>query len=180
VASEADLRTAIVAASDLDWSNQLRQILPECDLHPLMVRTGAEAVDLAHSVTALLVILDVRVAIRECLRACSSIRLIPTYVSTPIIMLISNVDQQTLEAGLQAGASRFVTLPISIFAMKQEILPLLGGVAQDPTAYTEWKPRTEPTPAFGETRAFVDGRNVLDVYRRAGTARTLRRLKSYC
>ncbi len=177
--SETELRTAIVAASDLEWRNQFRQTLPECDLHPLMVRTGLEAVDLAYTVAARLVIFDVRVDLRECMQACRSIRRIPTYVSIPIIMLISNIDSMTLEAARQAGTSRFVTLPISIFAMKQEIMSTLGAAPQHPAAYAEWKPRSEPSPAFGETRAFVDGRNLLDVYRRAGAARILRRVKAH-
>ncbi|HTI84404.1 MAG TPA: hypothetical protein VL614_28470 [Acetobacteraceae bacterium] len=176
MASDADLRTAIVAEGDLDWGNQFRQTLPECDLYPLMVRTNLEAVDLAHTVVARLVILDMRVAVRECMRACVSIRRIPTYVSTPIIMLINDIDQTTLEAGRQAGTTRFVTLPISIFAMKQEIMMVLGAAPQHPTAYAEWKPRAEPSPAFGETQAFIDGRNLLDLYRRAGAARILRRV----
>jgi DNA-binding response OmpR family regulator len=176
VASRADLRTAIVAASDLDWRNQFRQTLPECDLQPLMVRTSPEAVELAYSVVARLVILDMRVALRESMQACFSIRHIPTYVSTPIIMLINDIDPVTLAAGRQAGTSRFVTLPTSIFAMKQEIMMVLGAARQEPAAIAEWKPRSEPSPAFGETQAFVDGRNLLDVYRRAGAARILRRV----
>lgn len=172
--SYTDLRTAIVEGTDLDWRSQFRQILPECGLQPLIVRTGREAVDLAHLVSAQLVILDVRATLGEGLHACTDIRRIPAYRSTPIIMLISGADPMTLEAGRQAGASRFVTLPISIFAMKQEILPLVGATPQKPAAYAEWKPRAEPAPAFGEQRAFVDGRALLDVYRRAGTPRILR------
>lgn len=176
MASKTDLRTAIVAENDLDWSNQFRQTLPECNLHPLMVRTNLEAVDLAHTVAARLVILDMRVDVRDCMRACVIIRRIPTYVSTPIIMLINNIDRATLEAGRRAGTSRFVTLPTSIFAMKQEIMLVLGAAPQHPAAYAEWKPRAEPSPAFGETQAFVDGRNLLDVYRRVGDSRILRRV----
>lgn len=174
VASFTDLHTAIVAGSDLEWQNQFRQTLPECGLQPLIVRTGPEAIDLARLVLAQLVILDVRATLREGLHACSDIRRIPAYISTPIIVLVSGADPVTLEAGRQAGVSRFVTLPISIFAMKQEILPLLGAALQRPTGYAEWKPRAEPSPAFGEQRAFVDGRSMLDVYRRAGTPRILR------
>ncbi|HLJ06697.1 MAG TPA: response regulator [Acetobacteraceae bacterium] len=174
MASYKEPPAAIVAGSDLIWQNQFRQTLPECGLRPLIVRTGPEAVDLAQLVSAQLVILDVRATLREGLHACSDIRRIPAYRLTPIIMLISGADPVTLEAGRQAGASRFVTLPISILAMKQEILPLVGATAPKPAAYAEWKPRAEPPPAFGEQRAFVDGRTLLDVYRRAGTSRILR------
>lgn len=174
MASYKEPPAAIVVGSDLNWQNQFRQTLPECGLQPLIVRTGPEAVNLAHLVSAQLVILDVRATLREGLRACSDIRRIPAYIATPIIMLISGADPLILEAGRQAGASRFVTLPISIFAMKQEILPLLGASPQKPTAYAEWKPRTEPAPAFGEQRAFIDGRTLLDVYRRAGNPGILR------
>ena len=176
MASYIEPRTAIVAGCDLDWRNQFRQTLPECGLQPLMVRTSPEAADLAHLVSAQLVILDVRATLRDGLHACTDIRRIPAYRSTPIVMLVTGADAVTLEAGRQAGVSRFVTLPISIFAMKQEIMMVLGAARQEPAAIAEWKPRSEPSPAFGETQAFVDGRNLLDVYRRAGAARILRRV----
>jgi CheY-like chemotaxis protein len=165
-----------VAGSERDWRNQFRQTLPECGLHPLLVRTGAEAVDLAHLVTARLVILDVRSAVRESMQACARIRGIPAYASIPIIMLISGADSSALEAGRQAGGSRFVSIPISIFAMRQEILSLLGVTPKEPAAYAEWKRRVEPSPAFGEAQAFIDARNVLDVYHRDGVARNLRQV----
>src|ERR1700722_12287438 len=115
MASYIEPRTAIVAGSDLDWRNQFRQTLPECGLQPLMVRTSPEAADLAHLVSAQLVILDVRATLRDGLHACTDIRRIPAYRSTPIVMLVTGADAVTLEAGRQAGVSRFVTLPISIF-----------------------------------------------------------------
>ncbi len=179
MSSYAGLQTAIVAASDLDWRNQFRQTLPECGVHPLLVRNGPEAVELAQSTTARLVILDARLAVADGLYACRSIRGIAGYVSVPIILLIAARDTSTLTAGTEAGASHFVRLPISIYALKQELLPLLGANLMQPTASAEWKPRSEPLPLFGDARALIEGRNVLELYRRADQPRILRRIKQY-
>jgi DNA-binding response OmpR family regulator len=179
MSSYAGPQSAIVAASDLDWRNQFRQTLPECGVQPLLVKNGQEAVELAHSITARLVILDVRQAIAEGLYACRSIRRIADYVAIPIILLISAPDRSTPIAGTQAGASHFVALPISIYALKKELLPLLGGSLREPTASAEWRPRMEPRPLFGNARALIEGRNVLELHRRADQPRTLRHIRQY-
>jgi DNA-binding response OmpR family regulator len=172
-------KTAIVAASDLDWRSQFRQTLPECGVEPLLFKTAVEAVECAHSVAARLVIIDVRQAVADGLYACRSIRGITNYVSVPIVLLIAAHDASTRTTGRQAGASHFVTLPISIFALKQELLPLLGGSPLEPVASAEWKPRGEPRPLFGDARVLIQGRNVLELHRRADQPLTLRRIRVY-
>lgn len=179
MSSAAGLQIAIVAANDTDWRSQFRQTLPECGVHPLLVKSGPEAVELAHSVSARLVILDTRQAAADGLYACRSIRGIVDYVAIPIILLIAARDSSTLAAGAEAGASHFVTLPISINALKQELLPLLGADPIEPTTAAEWKPLIEPRPLFGDARALIEGRNVLELHRRADQPRTLRRIKLY-
>src|ERR1700759_2167819 len=95
-------KTAIVAASDLDWRSQFRQTLPECGVEPLLFKTAVEAVECAHSVAARLVIIDVRQAVADGLYACRSIRGITNYVSVPIVLLIAAHDASTRTTGRQA------------------------------------------------------------------------------
>ncbi len=173
--SHVDLNGVIVAEDNGAWRDILRTFLMDCGLLVLLVRDGAEAVELASSTSARLVLLDVRMPRMDGLQACAHIRGLPGYACVPIVMLSGYGNTATRAAAEQVGANLFLTKPISNFALRQAILPLLGVGLVGQAASFEWKRQPEPSPAYGETRELARGRKVLEIYRRADVSATTSR-----
>lgn len=167
MSSGADLNSIIVADDQSAWRDLLRSLLSREGFQVLLVRDGQEAVELACSMLAKLVLLDVRMPHLDGLEACASIRALPSYAAIPIVILSGYDNERIRETASRAGATRFLTKPISSLELKQAIFPLLGVDPAIRMAYVEWKRRPEPTPAYGEKSEFAYGRRVLDICRRS-------------
>lgn len=170
-----ELHSAIVAENHGAWHNLLRQTATECGLLPLMIRNGREAIDLAYSTTARLVILGVMLPDMQSTYVCAQIRVAPGYLSIPILILSSRGDPASCAAAAQAGASLLLTTPLSIWTLKQGILPLLGETPEDAAPSYVWDRKSDPSPLFGEPHDFTQGRKALEVYRRVAIPTLSRR-----
>ena len=74
MSSGADLNSIIVADDQSAWRDLLRSLLSREGIQVLLVRDGQEAVELARSTLAKLVLLDVRMPHLDGLEACACIR----------------------------------------------------------------------------------------------------------
>lgn len=146
--------------SDSSWYTQLRQTLIECHLQVLRAASTQEAAEHAHWTRARLVVLGIRMPVVHSLRICAQIRSLPEYALVPIVLLGGRLDAEHQQAAAAAGATRLVALPVSIFALKDVVLPLLGADPPPPAPAMRWEPKQEPRPVFGEHKAFDDGRRL--------------------
>lgn len=106
----------ILAENDGLMRGIIRSVLlrAECSGAPLQVfpvANGMEAVALARRLPARLVMLDVAMPQLNGLLACKTIRELPGYAHTPIIMLTGYDDERIRDASRQFGATDFVTKP---------------------------------------------------------------------
>jgi CheY-like chemotaxis protein len=176
VASDINLNSVIVAEDHGSWRGILRSILMECGFQVLLAADGLEAVAMARSTPARLVLLDVKMPYMDGLQACVRIRDMPGYSNIPIIMLSGYGNDRIRAAAAQAGASLFLAKPISNLDLRQAILPLVGTASVESSASFEWKRQPEPSPAYGETQELARGLRLLQIHRRGSmTARSLRR-----
>jgi CheY-like chemotaxis protein len=177
VASDVvNLNSVIVAEDHGSWRGILRSILMECGFQVLLAGDGLEAVAMASSTPARLVLLDVKMPHMDGLQACVRIRDLPGYSHIPIVMLSGYGNDRIRAAAEQAGASLFLAKPISNLDLKQGILPLVGTASVETAASFEWKRQPEPSPAYGETQELARGLRVLQIHRRGSmTAKGLRR-----
>jgi CheY-like chemotaxis protein len=177
--SDVELYSAIVAASDWDWRNHLRQIATECGLEPLVSRTGHEAVDRARSVAASLVILGMLLPVKSAVRACEHIRDLPHYTTIPIIVCVPVDDLEMRRAAIQAGATALLEMPLSMFGLRQGILPLLGGSVDLPAPAAEWSRAQEPSRLF-ESKLLARGREILKIDRQSQSGPLSHRINWRC
>ncbi len=168
--SDVDLNSVIVAEDSGDWRNILRGALTDCGFSVLLAWDGVEAVEAANTTSARLVVLDVKMPRMDGLQACARIRDLPGYARVPIVILSGHRSAAMRAAAEQAGANLFLAKPISSFAFRQAILPLLGVVLVEQATSFEWKRQPEPPPAYGEPKALAQGRKLLEIYRRANVS----------
>jgi CheY-like chemotaxis protein len=170
VPSHADLNSVIVADDSGQCRDTLRTALMECGFLVLLVWDGLEALEIASTTSARLVLLDVRMPHMDGLQACARIRELPGYESVPIVMLSGYGNTAMRAAAKRAGANLFLTKPISNLALMQAILPLLGAAPVQQAVSFEWKRQPEPSPAYGETHELAQGRRLMEIYRRANVS----------
>jgi DNA-binding response OmpR family regulator len=149
VPSYPELHSAIVAEDHRYWYSVLRQNLPDCGLKPLMRRSAEEAINLASSTNASLVIFGALVPDMSGGRASGLLRRMRDYVSAPIIVLMPLGAPTAYAAAVQAGATLPLAIPLSIQQLKQAILALLGEEPDKPMASMQWLRCREPTLLAG-------------------------------
>ena len=167
---QSDPDSAILIESGGFSPSEFRMTLNECKLHVLIAGNDDEAVNYARSILARLVVLLYRpMSDRGSLHTCAEIRGLPNYARVPILLIGPKLDLATRDLAAKIGVNAMLTMPISTLALKQAVLPLLGVAPPDPTMAVEWTRRTEPLRAFGGAKELVDGRRVVDIYRRGST-----------
>jgi CheY-like chemotaxis protein len=101
----------IVAEFDPVIRSMLRTRLEALHQDVFLANDGLEAVTLASRVRASLVILDIQMSELNGIRACSQIRALPGYESTPILMMTFHDTERLKNIAAQAGASMFLAKP---------------------------------------------------------------------
>jgi CheY-like chemotaxis protein len=173
--SHPDPDAAIVVESIAEWSTLYRQTLAECAVEVLPTDNGAQAVELAHGVAARLVLLHMPGSNLRAFDTCGRIREVPGYSAIPIVLIGSPYSSGERAAAAQVGATALLALPFSTTELRQTIFPLLGFPAPGLGIATEWKPRREPPPAFGEPKELARGSRLLGLYRRGNQSLVSRR-----
>lgn len=90
-----------------------------------MCAGGADAMAQLAQAPADLVICDLRMPRIDGLAVCRAIKASPTWRYTPVILLTASNEQDTIVAGLEAGADEFVTKPVEGAVLRARVRSLL-------------------------------------------------------
>lgn len=104
----------IVADDDPLIRSVLKRKLEEFGQNVYQAINGAEAVALAESIDASLILLDIRMPRVDGLEACAQIRRLPGYDSTPIVMLTFQDTKKAQISASRAGATMFLVKPFGM------------------------------------------------------------------
>ena len=126
----------------------------------VVARNGLEAVERSREQRPDLVILDLMLPELDGISACELIRQQPETAETPIIMLTAWATNRARTVGFQAGASDYITKPVSPRELVRRVQALLPGypTRQEPALQPEMN---ELSVNFKERQVSVDGREVL-------------------
>jgi CheY-like chemotaxis protein len=170
MSSSVSAGDVIVADNDYIIRDILRSLLATQGFTVLPAVNGLEAVSLARRTLARLVILDYRMPQLDGCAACSEIRRLPGYAIVPIAILTAFDDPAVRGTARRTGATTLFAKPFKPVDLLREIGHLLGGAVTGANALREAMPlvwrRHEPTPVFGESAPFSEGRRVLNICRR--------------
>ena len=87
---------------------------------------GFDALEKAHMNRPDIVLLDVMMPGMDGFAVCESFRNNPETISLPIIMLSAKTDLESINKGLRAGATMYLTKPISTESLTKHIREALG------------------------------------------------------
>jgi PAS domain S-box-containing protein len=93
----------------------------------VIARDGLEAVEKAEEIQPDIILMDIQMPSMDGLEAMTRLRGKPQFVSTPIIALTALAMPGDRERCLLAGASEYMSKPVSLKALLQEIADLLKG-----------------------------------------------------
>jgi CheY-like chemotaxis protein len=157
VPSAPELQNAIVAESHGYWHALLRQVLPELGLEPLIRRSAEDAINLAGTVTARLIILGAVIPDMDALRARGLLRSVPCCQTVPIVILMRRYDPELRRAAVHDAATLPLSIPLSLQQLRHGILQVLGELPDEPIRVMQWPPRREPTPIEGGLQGLARG-----------------------
>lgn len=127
------MNSLILVVDDEDMTRKLLRLMLERDGFVI-----AEAEDGQHALEVIaqqlpdMVILDVMMPNMDGFATCQKIRSRPESAHLPIILLSARTQAEAVHAGLQAGANRYITKPISKPELLQAIAELLAGDSAGP------------------------------------------------
>lgn len=105
--------------------NLLRMMLAPADFQVFEAEDGSEAVSKSKTYLPDLIIMDVMMPNMNGLEACQSIRDHTETTHIPVIILSAKTTPQAIEAGLAAGAARYLTKPVSRTVLLQVVNEVL-------------------------------------------------------
>ena len=106
-----------------------------------LARNGAEALDIVRSSKTEFdcFLIDIQMPKLDGIEFCASVRALPEYRSTPVVMLTAMSDRKYIERSLAAGATDYVTKPFEIMDLKARLNSATQAykLAQEGRAMTE-------------------------------------------
>ncbi len=123
------MTSIVLVVDDEDMTRKLLRLMLERDGFTILeAEDGQQALDMIADSRPDLVILDVMMPNLDGFTACQILRTQPETADLPIILLSARTQVEAVRAGLQAGADRYMTKPISKPELVQTITDLLAGV----------------------------------------------------
>jgi CheY-like chemotaxis protein len=116
----------IIAENDSMIRGILRSILEHPRRILFLAGDGQEAVTLAGSIQAALVLLDVRMPRLDGIAACRQIREMPNGQSVPIVLLTAFDGDRVRREAHRAGATAFLVKPFTTENLLRGLTPLLA------------------------------------------------------
>lgn len=111
----------------------LRLMLEHANFAVVEAKDGVEALELVKQSLPDLVILDVMMPGIDGLTVCKKMRSDEATADLPIIMLSARTQPEAIEAGLRAGATMYLTKPVSRKELIQHMHEVLNQVASSPS-----------------------------------------------
>lgn len=125
-----ELDPIVLVVDDEDMTRNLLRLMLERDGFVIIeAEDGLRALEVAQEAKPDLIIMDVMMPNMDGFSACQALRSRPEMADLPIILLSARTQVEAKNAGLNAGANRYMTKPISKPELLQVIQELLSGVA---------------------------------------------------
>ncbi len=122
------MNSLILVVDDEDMTRKLLRLMLERDGFVIVeAEDGQHALEVIAQQPPDMVILDVMMPNMDGFATCQKIRSRPETAHLPIILLSARTQAEAVYAGLQAGANRYITKPISKPELLQAIAELLAG-----------------------------------------------------
>ena len=115
------MANVIIADDDLIIRGILRSILAGVSQTVFLAKCGEEAVDLAASVQARLILLDLNMPRLNGLVTCEKLRHLPGYADTPIVVLSGYDGDRERLAATRVGATQFIAKPFQPAQLLQSL-----------------------------------------------------------
>jgi|SRR5271170_2230793 len=118
----------ILVADDRSSSRELiRTVLEGCGYEVFEASDGREAVDLARETQPDLLILDLQMPRLDGMGALAELRADKDFFGVPILALTASAMRGDRERALSAGFTEYVTKPVNLGFLRQELARLLLG-----------------------------------------------------
>lgn len=118
----------VLVVDDEDMTRKLLRLMLERDGYAIVeAEDGVRALEEIAKQQPDIVILDVMMPNMDGFTLCQMVRSQPQTADLPIIMLSARSQLEAVRAGIQAGANRYMTKPISKPELVQMIEELLSG-----------------------------------------------------
>ena len=166
---ETGTKDVIIADNDYIVRDILRSVLAAQGLNVLSASDGYEAIGYAAHTSASLLILDYKMPRLDGFSTCRTLRGLPEYAETPVVILSAFDDDDTRMIAREAGVTAFLGKPFKPVDLIRVVGDLLGlpnterETALQPVLV--WKRPSEPLPLFGEPSKLAEGRRLLKIYR---------------
>jgi CheY-like chemotaxis protein len=115
----------IVADNDMLIRDILRSALGGMGQSVFVAASGDEALALAETMAADLVVLDLNMPKGNGFQACERLRALPGYENTPIVILSAHDDDRVRRAVQQIGATLFLPKPFQLADLLLSLAPYL-------------------------------------------------------
>ena len=131
-----DVDPIVLVVDDEEMTRKLLRLMLERDGFTIIeAEDGLKALELIKAEMPDVVILDVMMPNLDGFSTCQELRSRPETAKLPVIMLSARTQVEAVRAGMNAGANRYMTKPISKPELVQTLQELIAGVPA---------PETEP------------------------------------
>jgi CheY-like chemotaxis protein len=127
--SEIPASKGVILLADDSLSNiiTIGDYLESHGYEVVIARDGLEAVEKAEQIQPTIILMDIQMPSMDGLEAITHLRSNPQFATTPIIALTALAMPGDRERSLLAGASEYMSKPVSLKMLLQEIADLLKG-----------------------------------------------------
>ncbi|MCL4265458.1 MAG: response regulator [Anaerolineae bacterium] len=123
------MTSIVLVVDDEDMTRKLLRLMLERDGFTILeAEDGQQALEVIAESKPDIVILDVMMPNMDGFTTCQELRSQPETATLPIILLSARSQTEAVQAGLESGADRYMTKPISKPELVQTITELLSGV----------------------------------------------------
>lgn len=124
--------TRILVADDKASSRELvRTVLEHCGYQVIEASNGAEAVEIARASEPQLILLDLLMPALDGFGVVQKLRSDHRFALTPIVALTASAMHGDREKALAAGFSGYITKPIRLTSLREEVERLLNPLSTD-------------------------------------------------
>lgn len=124
----------ILIAEDRPSSRELiRTVLEGCGYIVFEAADGRQAVDVARREIPDLLIVDLQMPALDGLGVLAELRRDERFADVPIVALTASAMQGDRERALEAGFTEYITKPVNLRFLREELTRILGAPAAGPT-----------------------------------------------
>lgn len=118
-------KTILIADDSAASREFLRTALVHAGYRVIEAENGLQVLDLARADTPDLIILDIRMPVLDGLATVTEIRRDPALFHLPVMALTAFAMQGDQENAIKAGFSRYVTKPVRLASLREEVHALI-------------------------------------------------------